>query len=290
MFPTLFEVSGVPVGTHGAFIGLGLVAAAVLLFHETRRKGKLDRRMLLVALGALVGAAITSRLGTGIRYLATEPDPTPSGLLVEAGRSLLGGLVGAYVGVEVTKRFVGITESTGDLFAPGVALGLAIGRVGCFLTEQLGTPTAMPWGITMNQTGVERGLLCLDCGQCPTCRPDTTFHPSFLYEIGFHAVAFVLLWRRRDDERWRGRLLASYLMAYALFRFFIEFVRGNVEFLFGLTGSQIFILSTTAVTLGLLVIRRRTNGSSAGDPQGRPWSDLEQAAGPNIPTSLEEAR
>lgn len=269
MFPALFEVAGIPVDTHGVFIVLGLVAAALLLTTESRRRGKLDRNIVLIALGALVGAALTSRLGTGIRYLATTPEPTATGLLVEAGRSLLGGLVGAYVGVEVTKKLIGVTESTGDLFAPGVALGLAVGRIGCFLTEQLGTPTALPWGMTMNQTGIDRGLLCLDCGQCPTCAPATTFHPSFLYEIAFHAMAFVVLWRKRDDETWRGQLLARYLVAYAVFRFLIEFVRGNVEFLFGLTGSQIFIIATTGVTIGLL-LAKRLQPSAPADQQEVP--------------------
>ncbi len=267
MFPTLFEFAGIPVDTHSTFIALGLLAATLLLVHESRRRSKFDRNMALIVLGALVGAAVTSRLGTGIRYLATTPEPTATGLLVEAGRSLLGGLVGAYVGVEVTKKLIGVTESTGDLFAPGVALGLAIGRIGCFLSEQLGTPTSLPWGVTMNQTGIERGLLCLDCGQCPTCAPATTFHPSFLYEVVFHAVAFVVLWRMRDNDRWRGQLLARYLVAYAAFRFLIEFVRGNVEFLFGLTGSQIFIIGTTTVTVGMLVSRRLKQTAPAEDRQ-----------------------
>ncbi len=267
MFPTLFEIAGFPLDTHATFIGLGLLAATALLLVESRRRGKLDRRMLLVGIGALAAAAVTSRLGTGIRYLATTPDPTAEGLLVEAGRSLLGGLVGAYVGVEVTKRLVGITESTGDLFAPGVALGLAIGRVGCFLTEQLGTPSDLPWAVTMNDTGVDRGLLCLDCGQCPSCNPATTFHPSFLYEIGFHAIAFAVLWRKRNDPRWRNKLLKRYLLAYALFRFVVEFVRGNVEFLFGLTGSQIFIIGTAVASLIAVLVRRGIAADrSAGEP------------------------
>lgn len=265
MFPTLFEVNGVSVDTHAAFIALGLVTATAFLILESRRRNKLDRQLAMVAVGALLAAGISSRLGTGIKYLATEPDPTTTGLFLEAGRSLLGGLVGAYAGVEITKRLVGIRESTGDLFAPGVALGLAIGRIGCFLTEQLGTPSALPWSMSMNDTGVERGLLCLDCGQCPSCNPATTFHPSFLYEIAFHAAAFVLLRHKRDDPAWKDKLLRRYLIAYALFRFLVEFVRGNVEFLFGLTGSQIFILCTTTASLALLGLRRQTRGPAAAE-------------------------
>lgn len=262
MLPNLFEVGGISIDTHTSFIALGLIVATAMLLTESRRRGKLDHRLVIVGIGALAAAGFTSRLGTGIAYLATEPDPTFRGLAVEAGRSLLGGLVGAYVGVEVTKRLVGITESTGDLFAPGVALGLAIGRIGCFLTEQLGTPSSAPWAMTMNRTGVERGLLCLDCGQCPTCNPTTTFHPSFLYEIGFHLLAFAVLRRKRNDPAWRDKLLRRYLMAYAAFRFLVEFVRGNVEFLYGLSGSQIFIICTTAIALSLVGLKAATQKST----------------------------
>ncbi len=274
MFPELFRINGVAIGTHASFIALGVVVGVAFLFTESRRRGKLTPQLVAVAIGALAAAAVTSRIGSGIRYLATDPDPTTQGLLVEAGRSLLGGLVGAYVGVELTKRLVGISESTGDLFAPGAALGLAIGRIGCFLTEQLGTPSSAPWAMTMNQTGVDRGLLCLDCGQCPSCTADTSFHPSFLYEILFHLAAFVVLRRKRDDPQWKDKLLSRYLVAYAAFRFLVEFVRGNVEFLLGLSGSQIFIIATTAVSLIAIAGRHLLIGGPSVSP-----------VGPQVPTT-----
>lgn len=268
MFPELFQIYGVTVGTHATFIAIGVAVGIVHLFTESKRRNKLTPQLVAVAVGALAAAAVTSRVGSSVRYLATDPDPSTQGLLLEAGRSLLGGLVGAYIGVEVTKRLVGITESTGDLFAPGAALGLAVGRIGCFLTEQLGTPSTAPWAMTMNRTGVDQGLLCLDCGQCPSCTADTTFHPSFLYEIIFHLTAFVVLRRKRDDPGWTDKLLRRYLLAYAAFRFLVEFVRGNVEFLFGLSGSQIFIIATSAVSLVLIAGRHVLFGEPPVLPSG----------------------
>ncbi len=268
MLPELFSINGIGVGTHATFIALGIAIGLAYLVAESRRRGKLTPQLAAVAIGAMAAAAVTSRIGSGIRYLATDPDPTTQGLLIEAGRSLLGGLVGAYIGVEVTKRMVGIRESTGDLFAPGAALALAVGRIGCFLTEQLGTPSTAPWAMQMNETGVERGLLCLDCGQCPTCTAATTFHPSFLYEILFHVSAFFVLRHKRDDPQWKDKLLRRYLIAYAAFRFLVEFVRGNVEFLFGLSGSQIFIIATTTVSLAVLTGRHLLTGSRPLSPAG----------------------
>ncbi len=53
-------------------------------------------------------------------------------------------------GAIIAKQLVGYKKSTGDLFAPAVALGLTVGRIGCFLTEQVGTATSLPWGVSVN--------------------------------------------------------------------------------------------------------------------------------------------
>ena len=119
-----------------------------------------------------------------------------------------------------------------------MALGLAVGRIGCFLTEQVGTPTTMPWGITVP---AETAASIPSCPQCLTGQP---MHPSFLYEIGFLAIAFVVLWWGRDRLAVDGLSFKLFLVGYGLFRFAAEFVRGNPEMAFGLSGSQIFLLLT----------------------------------------------
>ena len=96
-------------------------------------------------------------------------------------RSILSGLVGAYAGVLLVKRLTGYRERTGDLFAPAVALGMAIGRVGCLLTELPGTPTSLPWGITLTPAAAAR---------IPHAVAGVPLHPSFAYEIIFQLLAF----------------------------------------------------------------------------------------------------
>jgi phosphatidylglycerol---prolipoprotein diacylglyceryl transferase len=135
-------------------------------------------------------------------------------------RSILGGLVGAWLGVHVAKRLCGYRLRTGDLFAPAVALGMAVGRIGCFLTEPLPS------------TG---GL-----------------NVSFLYESTFHLAAFAVLWfwlRKRSLPP--GETFVWYVAAYGIFRFLVEFVRGNEVVWHGLTRPQLFL----AVTIPFVLLR-----------------------------------
>jgi hypothetical protein len=135
-----------PSGVHGAFVALGTVAAVALFLVEARRRRTLDDRLFIILTGSLFCGAVAAKLSTAWRYFAAAPDPTLIGALIYGGKSVLGGLAGAYVGAILTKRLIGYRASTGDVFAPAVALGIGIGRFGCLLTETPGTPTGLPWG------------------------------------------------------------------------------------------------------------------------------------------------
>ncbi|MCB0936188.1 MAG: prolipoprotein diacylglyceryl transferase, partial [Mycobacterium sp.] len=152
-------------------------------------------------------------------------------------RSILGGLLGAYLGVLIAKRIGGYRGKTGDLFAPAVALGMAIGRIGCHLTEAPGRPTELPWGVHAPAGTPD----------CPGCLAGQAMHPSFVYEIAFQLAAFaVLLWLRNRIDR-PGELFVIYVAAYALFRFFVEFVRANETVWLDLTRPQWFLLPSLAI-------------------------------------------
>ncbi len=261
MIPTLFTLGPLAVPTHEFFIGIGVLVAGLTFLSEARRRDELDDRILAVLLGALVGAAVFAKLATAWRYLQTEPDPSLAGIWLHGGRSVLGGLAGAYLGAVIAKRIVGYRASTGDLFAPAVAVGMAIGRVGCFLTEQVGTATSLPWAVTVNAEVAAR------IPMCPGCVAGTPMHPSYLYEIAFHLVMFAVLWRLRDRWAVRGESFKVYLLAYGIFRFGLEFVRGNPMMFGGLTGSQLFLLATVPLLAAYFARRVR---SGAPDVEGAP--------------------
>jgi phosphatidylglycerol:prolipoprotein diacylglycerol transferase len=258
MHPVLFRIGGLAVPTHEFFVALGVLCASLLFVAEAKRTGVLGahaEEMEWIVIGALLGGAVGAKLAAIWRYVAHVSDPTVVGLILQGGRSILGGLAGAYVGAVVAKRLVGYRRRTGDLFAPGVALGMAIGRVGCLLTEQIGTPTAMPWGITLSSRSA--AALRANVPECAWCVAGVGLHPSFAYEIVFHLTAFgVLWWWLRPRPHVEGDLFKVYLLWYALFRFFVEFVRGNDVVWAGLTRSQLVLIPTVAV-LALYFVRRR---------------------------------
>jgi prolipoprotein diacylglyceryl transferase len=239
VLPVLFHVGPVDIPTHDAFLALGTLVAIGLFALEARRRGLVaDERLWWVAVGALLGGAVFARVSVSWKYFAREPDPSLAGLWLYGGKTVLGGLAGAYLGALVAKRIVGIRWSTGDVFTPAVCLGLAVGRVGCFLTEQIGTPTSLPWGIRVSSEVAER------IPSCPQCALGVPMHPSFLYEIAFLLALFAVLRWLRPRVHVPGELFKVFLLSYGVFRFLVEFVRGNETFLWGLSGSQVFLLCT----------------------------------------------
>jgi phosphatidylglycerol---prolipoprotein diacylglyceryl transferase len=254
MHPILFAVGPLAVPSHDAFILLGVLVAAALFRHEAMRRGTWgDERMLWIVAGTLLCGAAGAKLATAWHYVAATGDASLGGILVRGGRSILGGLSGAYVGAVLAKRLVGYRRHTGDLFAPAVACGMAIGRVGCLLSEPPGTPTSLPWAIRL--TPVQAAAI----PACPAWCATAPMHPSFVYEIAFHLAAFAALWWwLRPRVRVEGDLFKLYLLGYAVFRFLVEFVRGNEVVWLGLTRSQLFLVPSSALLAGYFARRRLT--------------------------------
>ncbi|MGV8909427.1 MAG: prolipoprotein diacylglyceryl transferase [Propionicimonas sp.] len=217
---------------HGLFMGLGIVAGLVLFAHEVRRRGLHDDRLWVIAGASLAFGAIASRLGTWWQQF----DPTQNESVVawwsDGNRSVLAALVGAWIGVHIGKLITGYKPSTGDLFAPSVALAMVVGRIGCLLTELPGRPTGLPWGIVI--TPDQAALIGGPAG--------VGLQPTFAYEIVFQLAAFVWLVRNRDRLPRPGDLFICYVSGYALFRFGVEFLRANELVWFGLTRPQWFLL------------------------------------------------
>lgn len=247
MLPTI-DVLGLPIPTHSLFVALGVLAAAIVFVVEARRRGQTDDRIWYVVLGALVGGAIFMRLGPWFQHLDLRENASLPEQWLYGNRSILGGLFGAWVGVHIAKRLVGYESRTGDLFAPAVALGMAIGRFGCFFTELPGTPTGSSFGIRLDAEDAAR--LGAPAG--------VPLHPSFAYEIAFQAAAFVVIWfwlRHRLVSP--GETLTFYLLGYGVFRFLVEFTRGNDVAWQGLTRPQLFLLLTVPLVLARIVSQAR---------------------------------
>lgn len=225
-----------PVPSHQLFVGLGVLVAVVVFVVEARRRGHTDERLIQVVAGGLVGGAVFMRLGTWAQHWHLRDNAGLAEQWLHGNRSILGGLLGAWLGVHVAKRLSGYQPRTGDLFAPAVALGMAVGRFGCLFTE-------------------------------PTARGTTNW--SFAWEIAFHATAFALLWCwLRHLALPPGTLFVWYVAAYGVFRFLVEFWRGNEVVWMDLTRPQLFLVVTIPLVLLRIGLQWR-KGGYAGAAVGR---------------------
>jgi phosphatidylglycerol---prolipoprotein diacylglyceryl transferase len=224
-FPVYVWLGPVPIHPHWLFESLGYLVGARLYSWLKSRSGDplavVDRWWIVAA--AFVGAV----LGSKLLVLADHPALTIERLAYEPlalldGKTIVGALVGALISVELIKRRLGIEQATGDVFAIPLAVGIAIGRIGCFLTglddNTHGLPASLPWAVDFGD-GVPR-------------------HPAQLYEIAFLSFILLplLLWLS-TRKRSQGDLFKLFMVGYLGFRLGLEFLKPGDPIL-GLTAIQ----------------------------------------------------
>jgi len=270
MHPVLVELGPLRILTHDAFTVLALAVGLAIYYRELGRRGWLDSTIVWISLAAILGASIAARLITSwerVEYYAAL-DGVPLTVAIEhSGKSLIGALAGGYLAITVAKRAFGYTRSTGDAYVLAIPIATAIGRIGCFLSElPLGTPTTLPWGISVSPEAAAAFVRCPDCG--------LPMHPSMLYEIGFNLIAALVILRYRDRVPVPGDALKAYLLAAGVFRFMVEFVRANEPQALGLTGPQWVLIPLIALLIGHFV-RQRWRGAWRVPAPPKPLETLE---------------
>jgi prolipoprotein diacylglyceryltransferase len=195
---------------HLIFEALGYTTGYQLYRINRKKSGDIisdDRRWLVIA-AAAIGALLGSRI-LGLLEQLSPSQITLRILFTPGGKTIVGGLLGGWIGVELTKRFAHIRSRTGDLFALPLCLGIAIGRIGCFLAgladDTYGTPTSLPWGVDFGD-GIPR-------------------HPTQLYEILFLAALAFALHRYNQRPHPEGATFRLFLAAYLTWRLLIDFIK-----------------------------------------------------------------
>lgn len=177
---------------------------------------------LSIILGAAVGAFLGSRIMGILENPAFSILSANFNDLYNA-KTIMGGLFGGLLGVEIAKRLINETHSSGDLFTLPLILGIFIGRIGCFLS---GTNEFTYGSTTTFITGMDLG-------------DGLQRHPLALYELVFLAILFFTLRRfQNKTEREPGLLFKIFMLSYFGFRFLIEFIKPNIYFLLGLSTIQ----------------------------------------------------
>lgn len=208
----------IPVGSHPGwhpvFETLAYGAGYAVFRHDRDRKGDVvaEPQRWTVLAAAAVGALVGSRLLGLAEQWPTVLDAWRSGhlfglLLSPGGKTIVGGLLGGWLAVEVVKRLSGIRKRTGDLFALPLCVGIAVGRVGCLLAgladDTFGKPTNLPWAFNLGD-GIGR-------------------HPVQVYEILFLIVlGLIVSSRAKLPEGARFRI---FLGGYLAWRVVIDFLK-----------------------------------------------------------------
>jgi phosphatidylglycerol:prolipoprotein diacylglycerol transferase len=225
MYPEI-EIGPVTLQTFGLMFGLGFVAAGLIIATRFREVGKPPDWAYEMAFVALLGGLIGSRLDFLIQNWDDVSDDILGNLFSGSGLVWYGGVIGGAIAVILWAKYRGILSlSLLDLAAVPLALGYAIGRVGCQLSGDgdYGKPWDGPWAMAYPDATV------------PT---DTPVHPTPIYETLAMGILAIVLWNLRDRLR-PGLLFALYLLGAGLERFLVEFVRRNEDVALGLTQAQL---------------------------------------------------
>ena len=254
MHPILFRIGDWPVYSYGVLLALAYLAALQFAVVRARRRGldgtKVMDLGIYLIIAALVGAKLMLVL-VDFRYFMQQPRELLS--LVRAGGVFYGGLLAALAAaIVLVRRYQLRIWTTADLFAPGIALGHVIGRLGCLLAGCCyGKPTTAAWGITFNNP-----LASVNVGT-PLGVP---LHPTQLYDAGAElAIMILLLVTERKGRTFEGRTFWLYMLLYGVSRFIVEFYRGDDRgIILGVSTSQfVSILVVPVAILMLLRLRGR---------------------------------
>lgn len=242
------EIGPLTLHTYGLLLACAFLAGLLVASRQARKAGLDATRITDMAVYVLIAGLI----GAKILLLAVEwphysRNPRELFSLVQSGGVFYGGMLGALpVAWWFARRHALPPWQTADVLAPGVAIGQAIGRIGCFAAGCChGRPTDVPWAVTFKDEYASRIV------GTPL---NTPVHPTQLYEsAAAFAIFGILLWMARR-KTFHGQVAAAYVALYAAARFVIEFYRGDVSrgtvFQGALTTSQfIAILIVLGVTL-----------------------------------------
>jgi len=253
MFPKLVSIGNFFIPTYGTLVAIGFLLGLWVTVRLAKR-AKLPSEPIFnlaiyCALAGLLGAKLFMILFDFKSYWS-DPGSLFSWSTVQAAGVFQGGFLLALITAILYMRHNRLPAlETCDVFAPGLAVGQAIGRIGCFAAGCCwGTETHLPWAVTFHNpeayrlTGVLLGV---------------PLHPAQLYESLADALIFAFLYWRIGKSHQAGTILGWYLALYSTARFVIEFFRYHEQGLhLGLSYTQWISLATLVAGVALLIARR----------------------------------
>ena len=249
MIPDNLHLGPIPIHWFGIFLALAMLAAGWAAGREFARRG-LDPRIawdavVVGSLGGLVGARLWVIFESWPAFLE---NPLRF-ILTGGGLAWYGGLVGGTIALTLFFRRHHLRWFDGaDAVSPALALGHAIGRIGCQVAGDgdWGSETTLPWGMTYPHAVVGWDK-----------PPGVRVHPAPIYEMIAYLAVFAYLWRMRHHPDPAGRQFGRYLVLAGIARFLVEFVRINPRVALGLSVAQLVSLALIVIGGLLWLLPRR---------------------------------
>lgn len=267
-------VGPLSISPHGIGIAIGFLIGARLMLPSSRAKGMADEVVYPLFTRAALGAIVGARLAYVVNHLGDYDSPLEVLAVWEGGISLLGGMFGAVIAaLPLIRRSHLSFWKVMDAAAPGMALGVVVGRIGdLVIADHLGKVTHFFLGYRCPPVGVATGSPCAPT-ELATRTAGAIVHQTALYDQLLAAVLLVaLLWLRRTP-RFDGFLICVFAAGYGAARLIEDFLREDLRH-FGLTASQWTASVTLIVCLYVIAIRRRTPRWGRWDEPASPAPSL----------------
>jgi phosphatidylglycerol:prolipoprotein diacylglycerol transferase len=266
-----FDLLGRSIGpltlhTYGVLLAIAFITGLWVASRQARAAGLDAARVTDMAVYVLIAGLVGAKVLLVVvewSYYAHNPRELLS--ILQSGGVFYGGLIGAFpVAWWYARKHALPPWRTADVLAPAVAIGQAIGRLGCFAAGCCyGRPAEVPWAVTFRDSYASRTV------GTPL---DTPLHPTEIYEAIACLAIFFLLAQVARRKRFDGQVTLAYVLLYGIARFAIEFYRGDAVrgSVFGgwLSTSQfIAILMAIAVALALRFVARRNRLTPPPSPR-----------------------
>jgi phosphatidylglycerol---prolipoprotein diacylglyceryl transferase len=259
--PVLIEIGPLTLYTFGAMMAVAFLVGGFVVAVGLERKGYDPEHAWSILFWAAVGGIVGSRLLVIFDDFGAFLDRPIEYLISGSGFIWYGGLVGGAVTVTIYVLRKGIRWLAAvDAVAPGLALGHAIGRIGCQVSGDgdWGTATSLPWAMAYPEAVIGWSAWV----QANGLPADVRVHPAPVYETIAYSVIFLVLWTIRDRNPREGTLFWTYLLLSSVARFAVETVRVEPVVALGLTQAQWFAIVIAIVASALLAFSS-TRGSAA---------------------------
>jgi phosphatidylglycerol:prolipoprotein diacylglycerol transferase len=241
--------------SYGLMMALGFIAADLVIAADCKRRG-IDSDyatavVLWAAVGGIVGARLYDVFDNWRLYMAHPIAIVFSG----SGFVWFGGFIGGVIAASLVSRYYKIQVAvTADMAGPALAIGQALGRIGCHLSGDgdWGVPSTLPWAVSYPKAIVGWGpQTVLKLGPhhelISGFFPGVRVHPTPLYETILYTAVFIVLWKLRWRSGTPGRIFYLYLLLVGASRFMVEFLRINPRVLWGLSEAQLIAIAMMVI-------------------------------------------